>query len=396
MRLGDIDLPAQSLANAHAAGETVLLTTDGEAVFGYHNTTAAAVTINRGVTPGNFFAPGALVYPAQQPTVFQPCAHENMVRVRVISDLRSNSGNMTVPTWYLNGSQATSTANAGQGCATITYQGRLSDAGSAANGQFDLQLQAFETETGGAAQSDLITLENVQVTNGIFTVPLFFGSTLNNNYKLRFLQIGVRPGTSTGAFTVLTPRQPLTQVPYAINAQNAVIATTAIMATTATTATNATQLGGVPAVNHLTNTSLFGQSVTTVSGTAGLNVTSATTAYTPVPGLTQTVNVPANSSLLISTDGGIQSSGGINTFSVVDAAILVDGIAVSQRRIVVSNFTVAASVDNWALSHGVTLPAGNHVIEIKVKYGGGQSALVSFESAISLLQGKLTVAVIKN
>ena len=238
MRLGDIDLPAQSLANAHAAGETVLLTTDGEAVFGYNNTTAAAVTIARGVAPGNYFAPGALVYPAQQPTVFQPGAHENLVRVRVISDLRSNSGNMTVPTWYLNGSQATSTANAGQGCATITYQGRLSDAGSAANGQFDLQFQAFETVTGGIAQSVFITLDNVQVTNGIFTVPLYFGATLTDNYKAQFLEIGVRPGTSTGAFTVLTPRQPITSVPYAINAQ------TAQTAATATNSTNATNVSG--------------------------------------------------------------------------------------------------------------------------------------------------------
>jgi hypothetical protein len=73
-------------------------------------------------------------------------------------------------TWFLNGGKVASTAGAEQSCSTITYQGRLSAAGNAANGQYDLQFQAFDTETGGAAQSELITLENVQVTNGIFTV----------------------------------------------------------------------------------------------------------------------------------------------------------------------------------------------------------------------------------
>ena len=228
IRINISGLPGQTFANAHAMGETILLTADGEALFGYNNTSAAVVTIPRNTSSvsSNAFGFGSNTYTlfTGQPNDFQPGVQENVVRVKVLSDLRSISG-LTVPTWHLNGSQATSTGNASQGCATITYQGRLSDAGSAANGQFDLQFQAFEAETGGIAQSLVITLDNVQVTNGIFTVPLYFGATLTDNYKAQFLEIGVRPGTSTGAFTVLTPRQPITSVPYAINAQNAATAT---------------------------------------------------------------------------------------------------------------------------------------------------------------------------
>ncbi|MCY7347105.1 MAG: hypothetical protein LH614_12895, partial [Pyrinomonadaceae bacterium] len=196
---------------AHAAGETVLLITNGQAVFGYNNTGSTAVTIPRGVSQ-NYFFEGNLVYPTQ-PSLFQPGIHENIVSVSVVSGYKL--------TWDITGSRAVSTASADQGCATITYQGRLSDGAAAANGQYDLQFQAFDLETGGIIQSELITRENVQVTNGIFTVPLFFGSTLTNNFKPRFLEIGVRPGISTGAFTTLTPRQPLTQVPFAVNAQTA-------------------------------------------------------------------------------------------------------------------------------------------------------------------------------
>ena len=207
---GGNGLPSQTFAFDHFQGETLLLIAEGDAVFGYKNTSSTAVTLTRGGSSSNSFSPGNIVYPSQ-PGVFQPGVHENVVRIKVLAAFPV--------TWRLNSRLAAS--NTTQRCATITYQGRLSDGNAAANGQFDLQFQAFETETGGAAQSELTTLENVPVTNGIFTVPLFFGATLTDNYKAQFLEIGVRPGVSTGAFTTLTPRQPLTQVPFAVNAQTA-------------------------------------------------------------------------------------------------------------------------------------------------------------------------------
>ena len=322
-------------------GETVLLIAEGDAVFGYNNTSNNVVNLPRGIPNPNYFFLGSITYNTHR-SAFQPGVNENVLRLKVLAAFPV--------TWYLDNGQAKS--NATQDCATITYQGRLSDRNAAANGQYDLQFQTFDTETGGTSQSGLITVENVQVTNGVFTVPLKFGSTFMNNFKARFLEIKVRPGAATGndPFTTLTPRQPITTVPYAVNAQNASNATNATTTTTATTATNATQLGGVPAADYLTNSSNLGQKVTTAIGTGGLMITQTLPDYTLVPGLTQTVNVPANSQVLLTTDGGIFSSGAVNTFSVVDVALYVDGAAIAQRRIIISNNPLPASVGNWNIS----------------------------------------------
>lgn len=110
---------------------------------------------------------------------------------------------------------------AAQGQATnFTFQGKLTDAGSPANGQYDLQFKLYDVSSGGTYLA-IQTIENVQVTQGVFTVTLDFGSTLFVNNTGRFLEVAVRPGSSTGAFTTISPRQELTAAPYAIQALQA-------------------------------------------------------------------------------------------------------------------------------------------------------------------------------
>jgi hypothetical protein len=125
-------------------------------------------------------------------------------------------------TWVLDDGVAMASKNSPV-CTTITYQGRLTDAGAAANGLYDLRFTVYNTLTGGAAQGDPITVENAQVTNGVFTVQLNFASAFYNNPNAQYMQIEVRPGASSGndPFNVLTPRQPITSVPQAVNAQTA-------------------------------------------------------------------------------------------------------------------------------------------------------------------------------
>src|ERR1043165_7194370 len=93
----------------------------------------------------------------------------------------------------------------------FTYQGRLTDARNAASGQYDLEFKLFDNGTvgDGAQYGTTVTLEDVQVTNGVFTVQLDFGSEVFSGAD-RFLEIGVRAGASTGTFTTLTPRQQIT------------------------------------------------------------------------------------------------------------------------------------------------------------------------------------------
>jgi len=140
-----------------------------------------------------------------------------------------------------------STANAQS--SSFTYQGRLTDGGTAANGNYDLQFALWDSASGGAQIGSTLTLSSVAVSNGVFSVSLDFGAGSFNGAN-RFLEISARP-ISGGAFTVLTPRQPVTATPYAIRSLNAATADSATNATNATTATNATQLGGVAANQYI-------------------------------------------------------------------------------------------------------------------------------------------------
>jgi hypothetical protein len=96
----------------------------------------------------------------------------------------------------------------------FTYQGHLTDGGSPANGTYDFQFKLHDAASAGN-QLGTVTKEDVTVTDGLFTVVLDFGIGAFTG-DARWLEIGVRPGTSTGAFTVLSPRQALTPSPYTL------------------------------------------------------------------------------------------------------------------------------------------------------------------------------------
>lgn len=105
----------------------------------------------------------------------------------------------------------------------FTYQGRLTDGGSPANGQYDFEFKLYDDPSSGAQVGSTIVKDNVNVAEGIFTVQLDFGAaSAILNGDARYLAIGVRPGSSTGAYTSLTPRQALTPTPYALHVANVI------------------------------------------------------------------------------------------------------------------------------------------------------------------------------
>ena len=116
--------------------------------------------------------------------------------------------------WLIVGSSATLAQTTG-----FTYQGRLTDGGTAANGNYDLQFALFDSLSGGTQVGSTQTLNTVAVSNGVFTVSLDFGANAFPGAS-RFLEIGARPAGS-GSFTPLTPRQPITSTPYAVRSLNA-------------------------------------------------------------------------------------------------------------------------------------------------------------------------------
>src|SRR5580765_1271989 len=125
---------------------------------------------------------------------------------------------------------------------SCTYQGKLTDASVAANGAYDFTFRLYDALTGGSQVGSDITADDVAVTDGIFTVNLDFGAAAFTNGAPRFLEISVRPGVSTGAYTMLSPRQAITSAPHSIKS---------LSADNAATAGNASQLGGVSASGYV-------------------------------------------------------------------------------------------------------------------------------------------------
>ena len=98
----------------------------------------------------------------------------------------------------------------------FTYQGRLVDANSPAEGLYDFQFKLYRSTSqvgGDINQSD------VDVVDSYFTVELDFGVNAFIGVK-RWLEIGIRPGEleDPNDYTTLSPRQELTPTPHALYA----------------------------------------------------------------------------------------------------------------------------------------------------------------------------------
>lgn len=98
---------------------------------------------------------------------------------------------------------------------TFNYQGQLQDAGVLANDTYDIQIEAYDSKTNGMALGIVSEHLSVKVIDGIFNLSAVnLGSGVFDGFEL-WLQVGIRLSSVGGAYTVLTPRQKLTAVPYA-------------------------------------------------------------------------------------------------------------------------------------------------------------------------------------
>src|SRR5215813_4462452 len=147
---------------------------------------------------------------------------------------------------------------------SFTYQGRLTDGGTSANGNYDLQFALFDSLSGGTQVGSTLTLNTVAVSNGVFTVNLDFGASAFNGAN-RFLEISARPSGSS-SFTLLSPRQQITPTPYALRS---------LTATTADTVTvNGTSVFSITGAGNGTSSNTF----------AGVGAGAATTPTSSDPG----------------------------------------------------------------------------------------------------------------
>lgn len=107
----------------------------------------------------------------------------------------------------------------------ITYQGQLKQAGNTMNAAADFQFTLFDAASEGVALGAMLSLNNVNIVNGLFTVELDFGAGMFGG-ESRWLQIAVRSPAGSGAYTTLSPRQPVHPAPlaqFALNVNGATI-----------------------------------------------------------------------------------------------------------------------------------------------------------------------------
>ncbi len=101
----------------------------------------------------------------------------------------------------------------------FTYQGSLTDNGTPQTGTHDFEFRLFTAASAGSQVGSTFTADDVAVNGGLFSLPLDFGPAFDGTG--RYLEIRVRPGSSTGSFTLLNPRQLITSTPYAVKALEA-------------------------------------------------------------------------------------------------------------------------------------------------------------------------------
>ena len=164
----------------------------------------------------------------------------------------------------------------------FTYHGWLNDAGSPANGTYDLKFTLCDADTGGGTVAGPLTNSAVALSHGLFTAVLDFGPGVFNG-EARWLEIGVRTNGASSDFTLLSPRQSVAASPYAIYAPSAGTAGTATSAASAASAGSfsGSLAGDVTGTQGATVVaSVGGQTAVNVAGGASA-ANGATSADTP-------------------------------------------------------------------------------------------------------------------
>ena len=88
--------------------------------------------------------------------------------------------------------------------APFIYRGRYLKGKTPAKGKFDFQFSLYDDPIAGAQIGASITVEDVVVRGGNYTVELDFGESIDNHAT--YLAVGARKATSTGVFTVTPTR----------------------------------------------------------------------------------------------------------------------------------------------------------------------------------------------
>jgi hypothetical protein len=102
---------------------------------------------------------------------------------------------------------------------SFTYQGRLDGGSGPANGVYNFRFTLHDAVTGGVVVAGPLSADNLNVSGGLFTATVDFGPVAFTG-QARWVSVEARADAEQN-YTLLTPRQPLSPVPYAIYANAA-------------------------------------------------------------------------------------------------------------------------------------------------------------------------------
>jgi hypothetical protein len=117
----------------------------------------------------------------------------------------------------VRGQQAEPQSPQGTYSYAFTYQGQLKDAGGPVNGTCDLRFILWDAAIGGSQVGSIVSLEGVEIEDGLFTARLDFGGPDVHNGSARWLEVAVRCPAGSGGYVTLDPRQELTGAPAALS-----------------------------------------------------------------------------------------------------------------------------------------------------------------------------------
>ncbi|NCT67857.1 MAG: hypothetical protein GXC76_09445 [Rhodanobacteraceae bacterium] len=292
----------------------------------------------------------------------------------------------------------------------FTYQGQLKQQGKPFTGTVDLQFRLWNDSVAGSEVAPMVSRGAVPVQDGVFTVEIDFGSAFGT--EQHWIEV-IANGTP------LLPRQPVTAAPMAVFALTGLPGPTGPAGPIGPAGPQGeagpTGAPGAPgpegpagpqgpagpegapgATGPTGPAGTTGQYANTVFSTGQLALTETVTSYTLIPGLTQTVSVPANAKVFVSTNGGFQNTGTGSSCAIADFAIFIDGAATSvQRQVTAANTTALSQMlSQWTLSGVFNLAPGSHTIQVRARDAGG-SADGSAGGSNDLLKGNLSVLIIK-